>query len=229
MALKMVLGRGTKIFVARAPSEDFRGAIAPQTVTVTAPAAAAAITLTIDPLTAPIVASPDYPAFITFIDPITGVERLAEVTETADVGDITLTITPLKRAISDNATGEYPVILSARTSANFTPTLNNVDSVTFDNNGYNDGLVSQAGYTTSTPGNFLPLDAGVMTCIEAVKNFANIYLAIVLKAPEGYATGWQYKGIAGVTGMPIEIPADGIIVASPEFTWRGEPIIQRPA
>ena len=229
MGQQQVLAKSTKIYVARPPSADFRGILTPQTITVTTAAAAAATSITVTALTQPIIASADYPGFLTFTDPVTGVERLAEITDSADIGDTTLTVAPLKRAISSDSTALHPVLLSARTSANFTPNLNNIDSITFDNDGYNDGLVSQAGYTSSAPGNFLPLDAGLMTCMEAVKQFSNVYLEIRLKAPEGYASGWQFKGIAGVTGLPIDVPADNIITASPEFTWRGEPKILRPA
>lgn len=229
MGQQQVLGRGAKIYVARPPSADFRGVLTPQTITVTTGAAAAAISITVAALTQPVIASTEYPGFLTFTDPITGVERLAEITESADIGDTTLTVAPLKRAISADSTALHPVLLSARTSTNFTPNLNNIDSITFDNEGYNDGLVTQAGYTSSAPGNFLPLDAGVMTCMEAVNQFSNVYLEIRLKAPEGYTSGWHFKGIAGVTGFPIEVPADNIITASPDFTWRGKPKILRPA
>lgn len=226
---QIITGLKSQVKVAKPPSFDFRGVMIPQTVTVTAPAVAAAITLTVEALTQPIVASPEYPVFLTFTDPIIGIERLAEVTENADIGDVSLTINPLKRDITDNSAAVYPVILAARTSANFTPTLNNIDSITFENSGFGDGVVTNASYASSAPGNFLPLDAGLMTCMEAVKQFANVYLSIELMPPEGYLTGWQFKGIAGVTGLPIEIPADNIITATLEFTWRGEPIIQRPA
>jgi len=229
MGQQLVLAKGAKIFVARPPSADFRGVLIPQTVTVTTAAAAAAVSITVTALTQPIIADADYPGFLTFTDPITGVERLAEITATSDIGDTTLTVAPLKREIGAGFTALHPVLLSARTSTNFTPTLNNIESITFDSDGFNDGLVTQAGYTSSAPGNFLPLDAGLMTCMEAVAQFSNVYLEIRLKAPEGYATGWQFKGIAGVTGLPIEVPADNIVTASPEFSWRGQTVIQRPA
>ena len=229
MGQQIIIGRGTKVFVARPPSVDFRGVLTPQSVTATAGAAAGATTITVTALTQPIPASLDYPAFLTFTHPDTGIERLAVLTESSDTGDTTLTVEGLKREIPAGAVAIFPVLLSARTSTNFTPNLNNIDVNTFDNNGFSDGTVTSAGYTSSAPGNFLPLDAGLMTCTEAVKNFANVYLEIRLKAPEGYTTGWQYKGIAGVTGFPIEVPASEIITASPEFTWRGEPKILRPA
>lgn len=229
MGNNLVIGRGTKVFVARPPSSDFRGVLTPQTITVSAVAAAGATSITVAALTEPVIASADYPGFLTFTDPVTGIERLAIVTDTADIGDTTLTVEALKREIPAGATAILPVLLSARTSTNFTPNLNNVDSITFDNSGFNNGIVTQAGYTSSAPGNFLPLDAGLLTCMEAVKQFGNVYLEIRLKAPEGYTSGWQFKGIAGVTGFPIEVPADGVISASPEFTFRGEPKILRPA
>lgn len=228
MGQQVIIGRGTKVFVARPPSVDFRGVLTPQTITATTGAAASATTITVTALTQPISASANYPSFLTFTHPDTGVERLAVLTETADIGDTTLTVEPLKREIPAGAQATNPVVLSARTSTNFTPSLNNIDVQTFDNSGYADGLVTGASFASSAPGNFLPLDAGLLTCQEAVKQFANVYLEIRLKAPEGYASGWEYKGIAGVTGFPIEVPADAVITASPDFAWRGEPKILRP-
>lgn len=221
-----VLGRGSKINVALLQPGS-TSPIAPQTVTLAAAAAAAAISLTVEALDAPIAASDQAPSFLSFID-ANGEESFATVTASAAAGATTLTVEPLRKAIAADAAAEYPARLSGRTSANFEPNIQDQEINTFDSDGFETGIVTKVGYQFSCDGNFLPLDAGVRSCFHAVNNFGSLWVIYSMPVPAGYTTGYTFKGVAAVTGMPIQNPADNFITANLTFKFRGQPIISVP-
>lgn len=222
------IGRGSKVRVAKLPLGS-RGAIPEQTITLGAAATAGATTLTVAPLTEPIFASTTNPVYLAFDDAVEDIDKFVKITADAADGATSLTVAPLGRAIANASTAEYPVRLQARTSADISTTANDVTTSTFDTLGYSDGITSQIGYSVSCPGNFLALDAGFKTCFEAFNEFLEVWLSIELPAPGGYARGYIFRGAASVTNAPIATPADGIITANFDFTFRGKLDIIEPA
>lgn len=223
MANQFIIGRGTEVTIALL-QPGIREEVVPQTITVGATEAAAlATTITVAPLTEPLFASETSPVFLAFEDAVTGGERFVKVTAPAADGATTLTVAPLKRAIAPASTGQYPVKLQARTSADLTPTTNNVTSTTFDESGFVDGIVASLEYGLSCPGNFLQLDAGLRTALFALNEFREVWVTLKMPNPgAGYTSGYIFKGAASVTGLPIADPADGIITANLDFSFRGK-------
>lgn len=221
-----VLGRGSKINVALLQPGS-TSPIVPQIVTLAAAAPAAATALTIEPLVEPIAASAAAPAFLSFVD-ANGEESFATINTNAAVGATSLTVEPLRKAIAISSTAPYPSILSGRTSANFEPNVQDQEINTFDSDGYETGIVTKVGYQFSCDGNFLPLDAGVRSCFHAVNNFLSLWLIYRMPVPAGYTSGYTFKGIAAVTAMPIQNPAENFITANLTFKFRGQPIITVP-
>lgn len=223
-----VIGRGSEVAVALLP-KDSRAEIVTQTITIGGPAAAAATSLTVAALTNRIAASSTDPVFLSFVDAIDQTDRFVKVTEVANSGAASLTVAALKKAIANGSIAQYPARLQARTSASISTNANDVTTTVFDSGAYEDGVVSQIGYGVSCPGNFLPLDAGFRTCFHAFNELREVWLTIKLPVPEGYTSGYVFKGAASVTNCPIEIPADNIITASIDFKYRGKIQIVEPA
>lgn len=223
------IGRGSEVTVALLPVGS-RSEVPEQTVTLNGAAAALASTLTVTALAEPIAASPTSPIFLSFVDALDEADRFVKVVAPAAAGDTLLTIEPLKRAISDASTAVHPVKLQARTSADINSSSNDVTTTVFETGGFNDGIISSVGYTISSPGNFLPLDAGYRTCLFAFNSFRELWLSLKLPSPgQGYTTGYIYRGVASVSNIPTTVPADGIISANLDFTIRGELQITDPA
>lgn len=230
MANPFIIGRGSEVTIALL-EPGVREEVVPQTITVGATSAAAlATSITVVALTEPLVASVDSPVFLAFEDAVTGGERFVKVTAPAADGATTLTVEPLKRAIAPASTARHPVKLQARTSADITPTANNVTSSTFDQDGYVDGIVASLEYGLSCPGNFLQLDAGLRTALFALNEFREVWVTLKLPSPgAGYTSGYIFKGAASVTGLPIADPADGIVTANTDFSFRGKLTVIEPA
>lgn len=221
-----VLGRGSKINVALLQPGS-TSPIVPQTVQIAAIATAAATSITVEALDEPIAASANSPSFLSFVD-ANGEESFATVTASAAAGATTLTVEPLRKAIANASTAEYPARLSGRTSANFEPNVQDQEINTFDSDGFETGIVTKVGYQFSCDGNFLPLDAGVRSCFHAVNNFLNLWVIYQMPTPAGYTSGYTFKGVASVTAMPIQNPAENFITANITFKFRGQPIIAVP-
>lgn len=224
---KLVIGRGTKVTVALLP-DGSRASIAPQVITLSAAAAAQDANLSVSALTGPIVASLADPVFLTFEAP-DGTDRFVKVVASAAAGATSLTVEPVRLAIPSASIADYPVRLLSRTSVDITPNANDITTDTFENDGYEDGIVTKIGYGINCPGNFLPLDAGYRTCVKAFNEFREVYLSIELPAPAGYAHGYIYRGVAGVTNAPLKAPADGVISADLDFKTRGKIEIIEPS
>jgi hypothetical protein len=190
---------------------------------------AAATSLTVTALTAPLAATADDPVYLMFVDAANNTEKLVQVTANAAVGATSLTVAALDAAIANASTAIYPVKLAARTAANLNPNANDIETTTFDDDGYSDGVVTKLGYSISCPGNYLPTDAGYLTCIDAFNNFKEVFLTLELPKPTGYAKGFIFKGFAAVTNAPLDTPAEGIVQANLEFKFRGKPIITKPS
>ncbi len=229
MANQFIIGRGTKVTIALLPN-GVREEVVPQTITVgITEAAVNATTIAVTALTEPLVASVANPVFLAFEDAATGGERFVVVTAPAADGATTLTVAPLKRAISAASTAQHPVKLQARTSADLSTTANDVTSTTFDGSGYVDGIVASIGYGLSCPGNFLQLDAGFRTAFFAFNEFREVWITLEMPNPgAGYTKGYIFKGAASVTDLPITDPADGIIQANVTFAMRGKLEVVEP-
>ncbi|MGL5870881.1 MAG: phage tail tube protein, partial [Xenococcaceae cyanobacterium] len=169
------------------------------------------------------------PVFLAFEDAVTGGERFVKVTAPAADGATSLTVAPLKRAIAPASTGQYPVKLQARTSADLSTSNNNVTSTTFDSGGYVDGVIASIGYGLSCPGNFLQLDAGFRTAFFAFNEFREVWITLKMPNPgAGYTSGYIFKGPASVTDCPISDPADGVISANVSLEMRGKLTVIEP-
>lgn len=133
---KYIVGRNTKILVA--PLSDCDRIRPPSTVfTMGASASAAAVSLTVamaPAITTTIKASEDYPLYLNFIEP-SGKDHLVIVTADIEPSDTTLTVEPLKRDIATASTAQFPVLLRNRNTANLTQNDNQVDVMTFENEG----------------------------------------------------------------------------------------------
>lgn len=119
------IGRGSEVTVALLPVGS-RSEIPEQTVTLGAAAAALANTLTVTALAEPITASVASPIFLSFVDAVDEADRFVKVVAPAAAGATSLTVEPLRRAISDTSTAVHPVKLQARTSADLNTTSNDV-------------------------------------------------------------------------------------------------------
>lgn len=230
MANPFIIGRGSEVTIALL-EPGVREEVVPQTITVgITEAAANAISITVAPLTEPLVASALSPVFLAFEDAVTGGERFVKVIAPAVDGATTLTVAPLKRAIAPASTARHPVKLQARTSADLTPTISDVTSTTFDTDGFVDGIVASLGYGMSCPGNFLQLDAGFRTALFAINEFREVWASLKMPNPgAGYTSGYIFKGAASVTALPITTPADGVVSANLDFTFRGKLIVVEPS
>lgn len=222
-----VIGRGSVVTVALLPKGS-RAEIVEQTITLGAAAAVNATSLTVAALAEPLTASATDPLFLSFVDAVDETDRFVKVTAPAADGATSLTVTALKKALATASTAQYPARLQARTSASINSNANNIDSITFDSSGYGDGVISQVSFSVSCPGNYLPLDAGFRTCLFAFQEFREVWLTVKTPVPEGYTSGYVYKGAASVTNCPLEIPADGLISCNLEFSWRGKIEIVEP-
>lgn len=226
---KFIIGRGTKVHVALLPPGS-NTEIVPQTITSSALAAAAATSLSVEAITEALTASSAYPIFLSFADAVDGTDKPAKVVANAADSATSLTVATLVKAINDGSTAEYPVKLHARTGVDINPNANDTTTQTFDDDGYETGVVTRLGYGVSCPGNFLSMDAGFKTCFYAFNEFKNnIWLRIELPAPDGYTTGYVFKGSARVTNMPLNVPAGEIVTCNIEFKFNGKPTIVDPS
>lgn len=215
------IGRGTKIRVAPLNSCD---RVFPEDTVFTASAAVLATGTSVTVTMAPaITRAIKAPIWLLFIDS-TGKETPVKVVSDVAVGATTLTILAPKKSIISGATAAYPVLLKHRTNANFTSADNQVDIMTFDNEGWKDQITTMLGNGLSASGYFSSTDPGVRTVSYCRDNFKELYVELELPKPgcdNTYTKGFVFKGFAGVQGFPVEVPSDNIINTNLELTFRG--------
>jgi hypothetical protein len=217
---KPVIGRGTKIRVAPIGRDRIFPEATTFTVGADAAASATSLTVTFTPeITRPIPASVNNPLYLNFTE-TSGIQHLVKVTADIATNATTLTTAALKKAIKQNATAPFPVILAKRTNASLTDQDAEADVNVFENDGWKDSVTTMLGNGLELNGFYDPLDAGFNLCQFARLNFSEIYCELELKAPEGYTKGMIVKMFSGVK-MPIEIVSDNLINANISLMSRG--------
>jgi hypothetical protein len=233
---KIIIGRGTKVYVAPLPECQ---RVVPERLTFTVDTAAALgatvlpVDVTAQPRNGGALTQPTLPIsapfWLNFTEP-NGREHFVRINEDFDPADAELTVKALKRAIPAGAIAKFPLILRNRTSANLSDSDNTADVMTFDNDGWRDQVTTMLGNGLEVPGYYSPLDAGWNTCFQARLNFGEIYWELQLPKPgcgSDYTHGHIIYGFGGVA-MPIETPADNIINANITITSRGSVTFEDP-
>lgn len=226
MSTNFVIGKGTKLYV-YLPGAD--PTVEPVAATPTVGAAGSpkgATTVTIAPLPAgTLIPSGTYLNF----QEANGAEKIARLTADAVGGDTALDVAPLPEAVGAGATADWPLRLRGRTNANLDRTGNRVTAITFDDDGYENGLTSSISNGLTTDGNWLPLDAGYATVEYAFNELKEVYIKLELPVPSSaYSKGRVYKGPASITGMPLAASADGVITGNVSLSLNGKPTIDDP-
>ena len=169
--------------------------------------------------------------FLTFVDPTTGEEILAEVTG----GSLTSTgaTVKIKKNIATGAKAIYPSKLGGRASVNLASEDESVEVENFDNNGWKDYLMTALGQTVSTTGPYMAIDAGYLNAMRARLDYQNggsgkVALIVELPAPNfcpgdtTYSTGLRFKGVATISNIPIESAAKAVIQGNIDFQFTGQ-------
>lgn len=225
---KFVIGKGTVIEVAMLPSGIETEPTAVATLTVTEPIAKGATSIT--PFTA-LGAGVNIPAnsYLTWTAPTTGKEVLVQLTSTADTGDTSMAVSATPADIADNSTTSYPLRLKSRTAANLGRSATEVNSVDFDDDAWERGLTTSLSADLEVPGNWSQLDAAYNTLEYAFNNLRQIYFWLKTPAPNSdYSAGKIYKGVASITAMPLDIPANGIITGNISLKVNGPLVMVNP-
>lgn len=223
-----ILGKGTLVEIAMLPvggdTEPVRATLTTQSSTITKDTDGSG-TIT---LSAALGAGILIPAgsFLGFTAPTTGKVVLVQLTADAKAGDTNLSVDTIPEDIAASSVAKYPLKLSARKTANLGRSGKRETSVTFDDAGYESGLVSLISQKLDFDGNYLPGDAGFATAEYAFTNLREIYYWLTLpKSSDAYTTGKIYKGFASITDLPIDIAADGIITGKISVACNGAPIV----
>jgi hypothetical protein len=228
MASQIYTGKGAKIFIAPLPDGvDTEPVAATPTVATTAPAKGAT-TITITALPADVF----IPAgvYLSFKD-ADGYEVLVKLTADAEGGDTTLTVAPLPEGIDIGAAAEWPLRLRGRTGADLDRSGNRVTTVTFDDDAYERGLTTTISLGLSMAGNWSPLDAGYASAeLWFTEGKQQCYFFLELPNPRStvFSKGRVYKGPGSITGMPLSVPADGIITGNIDAAFNGKPDTDEP-
>lgn len=231
---KVLVGRGTKVFVAPANC----ALIPPPEVTFTATAGAAeaatSITVTATPVGTWAANNPiDTNPYLQFVDPATGQEFLVKLTAPVSSGATTLSVEALKKAIPATAVAIYPTLLSVRETANISTQDENAEVVTFDNDGYKDYVKTSLGEQIELNGPYLPTDAGYLNVFQTRRAFkdgepAKVYVVVKLPKPgcvndDTYTEhGGKWRGFAMIESTNVEIQSKGIIAGNISLTCCGE-------
>lgn len=225
------IGRNTKIQVCPSHTCDY---VLPVDVTFTVATGGAIVGATSIPITAaPNLTTIVAPVWLLFTNPTTGAEASVKVTADIDPGDTSLTVTALKKAVPVGATSEYPVRLSARSSANLSTQMENAEIENLDNDGWKEFIQTANGYNLDLQGSFLPLDPGYQTCLYAILNYESVYCKLTLPKPvcpndTSYTHGGIWEGYWMPSEMPIEAGAKAVITGNITLMSQKE-IVYTPA
>lgn len=225
MSKSFIIGRGTKVFIAM-PGPD--ASVEPVAGTVTLSAAATKGATSLSVTIAPSGVLIPVGSYLQFVAP-NGKEVPVRVNAGATSSTTTLTVNAIPEDIPNASVAAWPVLLRARETANVSRQGNRVNSFTFDNEGYEDGMTASITNGITANGNYLPLDAGYRMVEEAFLNLKEIYAWIELPPPSSaYSKGAVYKGRASITSIPLDVPADNIVKANIEMAFNGKPTFLNP-
>jgi hypothetical protein len=160
-----------------------------------------------------------------------GETYLIYLTEPAIAGENSLT-GDVPVAIPSGSTIAYPLRLKGRTQASINRQGTRTASVSFDNDGYDQGLVTGASASFSLNGNYLPNDPGYATAEllfeQQLTNGASAYVWIELpKTRAGSTKGKTYHGRASLLTVPIDGAGGGIYTGNITGNFEGKPSINR--
>jgi len=213
------IGRGSKVLIALLP---LGSSLEPVSASGTVDALVAK-GMTSIPLSAALPANTFIPAgtSLGFTSP-TGKEVVARLTNNAIAGATSLSVLATPEEIADDSTFSYPLILKNRTEAGIERSADRESSSTFESEAWAEGLATGLSASISLPGNWSQLDPSYLTAEYAFNNLREIFVWIELPKPsDAYSKGKVYKGRASITGLPVTIPAAGIITGDIELEANG--------
>ncbi|MEO1208880.1 MAG: hypothetical protein AAFX78_04980 [Cyanobacteria bacterium J06638_20] len=153
-------------------------------------------------------------ASLSWEDPAAGGVVPTKVTTKAEATDTTIATVNIPQTIPSGSVAKWPPELEIRTGFNVDRSGNTVDYVTLRSNQQSQILVSVSG-TMSFDGFFSPLDAAYRMLEEAQNTPLFVYVILEMpKSSVNVATGKIFKGLASVTGIPLDGAGAGIIGAN---------------
>ena len=170
--------------------------------------------------------------YLTFVDPTTGEEILAEVTGTGFATSGFGAQVKLKRDLPKDAVAYYPSKLGGRASVDIQSEDETAPVENFDNEGWKDYVMTSLGQAVSTTGSYMALDAGYLNALRARLDFqqggtGKVILIVALPTPnfcpgdDTYTSGMVLSGIANVSSAPVTSGAQGVIEGNIDFQYCG--------
>lgn len=170
--------------------------------------------------------------YLTFVNPTTGEEILAEVTGAGIAENGLSANVNLKRNLPAGAVAYYPAKLGGRASVDIQSEDETAPVENFDNDGWKDYVMTSLGQAVSTTGSYMALDAGYLNALRARLDFqqggtGKVILIVALPAPnfcpddKTYSSGMVLSGIANVSSAPITSGAQGVIEGNIDFQYCG--------
>lgn len=206
-----LLGRTTDVFVALLP-EGNRTAPVQQSLTI-ATAGGATTTLTV---TETITANIQAGQYLMFTNIATGQEYLIKVAANVNSGSSITIATAVAGGIPDGAVASFPAYLWDRSAADVDRSYNRSTFATFNTGGDEDGVITGASRTFTTPGIYYGKNDGYFTALFAAENGREVWVQRV--------TGDSImEGPAVVTAAPSASPVDGNVSADLTFAFQGKP------
>ena len=205
------LGRTTDIFVALL-APGVRTAPTQQTLTIGV-AGGAGTTITV---TETISANIQAGQYLMFTNTSTGEEFLVKVAANVSSGSTITIATAVAGDIPDGAVATFPAYLWDRSAADVERSYNRSTFATFNTGGDEDGVVTGAARTFTTPGIFYGKNDGYFTALYAAENGREVWVQRI--------TGDTIiEGPAVVTAAPSASPVDGNVSAALPSAFHAKP------
>lgn len=206
------LGRLTDIFVALLP-RGVRTAPIQQTLTIgTGGGTGTTLTVT-ETLVANNIMAGQY---LLFTNTTTGAEYLVKVAANVAAGTSVTIATAVSGGIPDGCKATFPAYLWDRSAADVDRSYNRATFSTFNTGGDEDGLITGAARTFTTPGMYYGKNDGYFTALHAAENGLEVWVQRI--------TGDTIiEGAAVVTAAPSASPVDGMVSADLTFAFQGKP------
>lgn len=219
------IGQGTKVFarlledgILTEPEEGITG----ETRTISAAAATGDEALTLGSAISGFVLPKG--SFYEAKNPTTGAIVPFQLAEKASSGTGLVT-EPLILPIASGSTFNSILRLTGRQKAGIDRKANIVNVTTFDTDGDQLGRAVGRSYSINFEGIYSQLDAAYNTIEYAYKNALYIWFYIQLTPPDTrFSIGKIYKGVGIIEGLPIDIPADGLLQGN--ITLQGSGALQ---
>ena len=204
-----VAGKKIQVFVALFMSGQPLTEFAAQTLTVDVAGAAKGATSI--PLSGALTSPVNAGQYLTFAD-ANDVEKLAQVTAFADVGETSLTVAALDEAIDAADVSQYPPYLWDRTDASINRSIAYDTVETFNTGGNEDGTPGTTTGSLTLPGLEYHYNAAARTLEYAVQNSEFVYFRYEKPIPSSaFLAGEVVEGRAGVESFDSAAPAAGAV------------------